>query len=422
MPPTTKHKLVRHSSEMAKLDAQSPFSQHLIARIKEVRLQRGLKQEDVARKAGVSREALLRLEGGQADSRISTFDNLLKGLGLLCEFNLVTNDSTRLLVAPQLTMAAAPASPSPLGVNITIDDIRRVFLANGFTIKEGQSDLKPYVFTAAKELLKLGWNGTPITDTRVVNHMPSVESYQTKVAEWMDACFGPEISADVTERNHRFCEESIELVQALGMTKAEVLELVDYTFDRPVGEHEQEVGGVMVTLAALCDAHKIDMHELGERELARVWTRIDQIRAKQAAKPKFGSLPVKLEPRATVNQPVQLVAAGVTAWAESLKNLRERVIEDTVECTDASLALATEIFDDAVAETTPTPVMEAAPAVDAGILIDSRLRKQLIESIVEFTGSHHTRAESIISEAIRKASEAIADDEAAPDESFSLPA
>ena len=36
---------------------------------------------------------------------------------------------------------------------ITDDQIRAVFLANGFTIKEGQTDLKPYVFAAARALL-----------------------------------------------------------------------------------------------------------------------------------------------------------------------------------------------------------------------------------------------------------------------------
>ncbi len=38
---------------------------------------------------------------------------------------------------------------------ITDDQIRAVFLANGFTIKEGQTDLKPYVFQAARALLAL---------------------------------------------------------------------------------------------------------------------------------------------------------------------------------------------------------------------------------------------------------------------------
>jgi hypothetical protein len=50
------------------------------------------------------------------------------------------------------------------------------------------------------------------------------------------ACFGPEISADTRERNHRFLEESVELVQACGCTVSEAHQLVDYTYGRPVGD------------------------------------------------------------------------------------------------------------------------------------------------------------------------------------------
>lgn len=121
---------------------------------------------------------------------------------------------------------------------------------------------------------------------------PGSTSFQQRVAPWMQACFGPEISADKMERNHRFFEEGTELIQANGMTRSEAHQLVDYTFDRPVGELRQEAGGVMVTLAALCLASGLDMHEAGEIELERIWTMVDAIRAKQAAKPKHSPLPV----------------------------------------------------------------------------------------------------------------------------------
>jgi hypothetical protein len=48
---------------------------------------------------------------------------------------------------------AVLAAPAPVAHGITDDDIRRVFLAHGFTIKDGQTDLKPYVFDAARALL-----------------------------------------------------------------------------------------------------------------------------------------------------------------------------------------------------------------------------------------------------------------------------
>ncbi|MBW3243304.1 hypothetical protein KUV57_11410 [Epibacterium sp. DP7N7-1] len=117
------------------------------------------------------------------------------------------------------------------------------------------------------------------------------ESFQARVQPWMASCFGEEISRDRQERNHRFLEEALELVQALGCTRSEAHQLVDYVYGRPEGVVDQEIGGVMVTLAALCLAAGEDMHAAGEKELARVWTKVEKIRAKQAAKPKHSPLP-----------------------------------------------------------------------------------------------------------------------------------
>ncbi len=116
-------------------------------------------------------------------------------------------------------------------------------------------------------------------------------SFQERVAPWMLACFGYQISSDQQERNHRFLEEALELVQASGCSASEAHQLVDYVYGRDVGEINQEVGGVMVTLAAHCLAHGIDMHDAGETELKRIWTKVEKIRAKQAAKPQHSPLP-----------------------------------------------------------------------------------------------------------------------------------
>ncbi|APR39986.1 hypothetical protein [Paraburkholderia sp. SOS3] len=119
------------------------------------------------------------------------------------------------------------------------------------------------------------------------------EPFQARVQPWMLECFGADIAADKLERNHRFFEEAGELVQSCGMTREEAHALVDYTWSRPVGEPVQEVGGVMVTLAALCLASGLDMHAAGEIELARISApaTMAKIRAKQAAKPKHSALP-----------------------------------------------------------------------------------------------------------------------------------
>lgn len=162
--------------------------------------------------------------------------------------------------------------------------------------------------------------------------------FQSRVEPWMLSCFGAKVSRDRTERSHRFLEEALELVQAVGCTASEARQLVDYVFSRPVGELSQEVGGVMVTLAALCLAQNVDMHAAGETELARVWTKIDVIRAKHAAKPKHSPLPGKVDnsdlrqalQRATAVARDELVADwanrrtdSLDGWINELLTLRE---------------------------------------------------------------------------------------------------
>ncbi len=117
-------------------------------------------------------------------------------------------------------------------------------------------------------------------------------TFQNRANLWFQECFGPEISADTAERGCRFLEEALELVQSTHMSKAGALALVDYVYSRPEGDPPQEAGQVMVTLAALCLAHNMNMHQQGELELDRIFRPevMEAIRAKQASKPK-GPLP-----------------------------------------------------------------------------------------------------------------------------------
>lgn len=127
----------------------------------------------------------------------------------------------------------------------------------------------------------------------LVDQSKALIPFQQSVSRWMYLCFGREISRDTVERNHRFLEEAIELVQACGCTQDEAHHLVRYVFSRPEGEKAQEVGGVMVTLAALCDAQDIDMDKAGNTELHRISEPVimAKIREKQARKPKYSPLP-----------------------------------------------------------------------------------------------------------------------------------
>ncbi len=123
--------------------------------------------------------------------------------------------------------------------------------------------------------------------------MNDIITFQKRLGAWMNECFGEAVAADASERNHRFLEEALELVQANGCSREEAHLLVDYVFDREIGSISQEVGGTMLTLAALCNAVKRDMFICGEVELARVNTptMIAKIRAKQATKPASSPLP-----------------------------------------------------------------------------------------------------------------------------------
>jgi NTP pyrophosphatase (non-canonical NTP hydrolase) len=111
--------------------------------------------------------------------------------------------------------------------------------------------------------------------------------FQQAVKIWIGLVFPKEVVENEQERNHRFLEEALELVQACGCTAEAAHKLVDHVFGRPVGETPQEVGGVMITLAALCNVHKIDMDEAALDELDRVGLKINNIREKQKLKPRL---------------------------------------------------------------------------------------------------------------------------------------
>jgi hypothetical protein len=124
-----------------------------------------------------------------------------------------------------------------------------------------------------------------------INKLVKKAKFQERCAAWAATCFGRDWYKNVLGRNFRFLEEALELVQSLGCTKKEALALVDYVYGRPVGEPKQEVGGTRVTLALLCTANNINLADAGEVELARVLTKLEEIRAKDAAKPFHSPLP-----------------------------------------------------------------------------------------------------------------------------------
>ena len=120
---------------------------------------------------------------------------------------------------------------------------------------------------------------------------------QMRTRTWLRKCLGGDVANDKIERACRFVEEVVELAQACGMTKEQVTELVDYTYERPVGELSQEVGGVMITLAALCGPYGVSLSQSTIAEFNRINTpeAIENIRQKQATKPHGSPLPGKAD-------------------------------------------------------------------------------------------------------------------------------
>lgn len=171
-----------------------------------------------------------------------------------------------------------------------------------------------------------------------LSRAPIYGSFQDRVLPWLNTCFGEVIAGDIAERNHRFVEEALELVQACGCTASEAHQLVDYVFGRPIGERTQETGGVMVTLAALCLAHGLDMHEAGETELARIWTKVEAIRAKQAAKPKHSPLPE--HPAAETRE---AIARIIVEAASPPSGFREDWVKHALPYADRILSLPTSL-------------------------------------------------------------------------------
>jgi NTP pyrophosphatase (non-canonical NTP hydrolase) len=193
-----------------------------------------------------------------------------------------------------------------------------------------------------------------------MSEAPKLLAFQDRVQPWMMACFGAEISADTLERGDRLVEEVFETLQAAKYPRERLAALESYVWARPVGELPQEVGGVMVTLAAFCLAHGIDMHAAGETELARIWTKVEKIRAKQAAKPVGSALPMTVppleqsEPKPVEGDRAETVTENPKSWiawkreADDLRRkldeaIRERDLwkgrcEDSCEAMDRAIS------------------------------------------------------------------------------------
>ncbi len=93
--------------------------------------------------------------GGQAGEEVEV-------VGYLDAHDCLWNETTHpdrmiplMTVGQHQRIVAALSAQQSKPSTVTRDQIRDVFMRNGFTIKEGQTDLKPYVYAAAEELLSI---------------------------------------------------------------------------------------------------------------------------------------------------------------------------------------------------------------------------------------------------------------------------
>lgn len=117
-------------------------------------------------------------------------------------------------------------------------------------------------------------------------HTDQIGDFAERVSAWAKECFGSNYVEDTSERNLRFLEEAIELVQACDFTQDEAHRVVDYVYGRQSGEVGQEVGGVVLTLILLCKARGIQISVETEKELKRIESQKEEIISKQNMKPR----------------------------------------------------------------------------------------------------------------------------------------
>ncbi len=113
------------------------------------------------------------------------------------------------------------------------------------------------------------------------------ESLQYKVFEWMIGVMGEEVMGNLEERNWRCAEEFCELMQAAGFPYEHLVQMAKHVYAKNVDRQNfvaVELGDLVFCLAALANAHDIDMAQATSFIVERNWKNADKIKAKHNAK------------------------------------------------------------------------------------------------------------------------------------------
>jgi hypothetical protein len=119
---------------------------------------------------------------------------------------------------------------------------------------------------------------------------------QATVADWVVRCWGERVLHNHAERGGRLFEEASELAQAVGLPLEKAMTILVYTYGRPAGDPHQEIGGVGVTLLALCASLSLSADEAEATEVARVLAKpIEHFRRRHAEKEAAGVMVTRQE-------------------------------------------------------------------------------------------------------------------------------
>ncbi|HKV94926.1 MAG TPA: hypothetical protein VJW20_20440 [Candidatus Angelobacter sp.] len=128
-----------------------------------------------------------------------------------------------------------------------------------------------------------------------IRELSNRDARQESVHKWCAEAFGDAHAGDPATRGLRLLEEAIEAYQSatLGLPVDEIRatahKLVDHVFNRVTGDLVQEIGGVGVTLLALCSSVGVSADYAELQEYCRVKSKpLAHFRQRQQTKKDAG--------------------------------------------------------------------------------------------------------------------------------------
>lgn len=179
---------------------------------------------------------------------------------------------------------------------------------------------------------------------------PSRDIRQQRTVEWCKNAFGADHQASIPQRGIRLAEEAIETAQAAGCDAMMLHRLVDHVYSRPVGDLQQELGGVGITLLALAAAAGLSADDCERRELERIQAKpYSHFRARNAEKNAAGFDATHADPDDPLSPktPFADLTKLVLRMAEALRGtssnspLSDEAVAFVARVNPAALSLAT---------------------------------------------------------------------------------